>query len=353
MPSTDEFTGWLGYDAQSVNGNLKKGTFNPKIFTDDDIDIEISHCGMCASDLHTLRSGWGATPYPVVVGHEIIGKVIKKGANVTQFELGDRVGVGAQCYSCLEADCHECTSDNEAYCPEAVFTYAMTYANGDMSYGGYAKTGRYPASFAFKIPEALTSEVAAPMMCGGITVYSPLKRNGAGPGKTVGIVGIGGLGHFGILFAKALGAEKVYGISRNTSKEADVKALGAEGIIATSEPGWASKWNRKFDLIVSTANNSDMPLHDYLAVLKTGGRFVQVGLPESPIPSLQFRPLINRNLHIVGSLLGSRSEIAEMLELSATQGVKSWIKTYPMEDVNEVLLLMEANKARYRFVLAN
>ncbi|KAK9375779.1 chaperonin 10-like protein [Lipomyces chichibuensis] len=354
MPSTDEFTGWLGLDAKSVEGNLVKTTFNPKVFTDDDIDIKISHCGMCASDLHTLRSGWGASLYPVVVGHEIIGTITRKGKNVTQFEIGDRVGVGAQCASCLKDDCYECTHDNEPYCTERVFTYNDTFpGTDDVAYGGYALQGRYPASFAFKIPDGLPSEIAAPMMCGGITVYSPLKRNGAGPGKTVGIVGIGGLGHFGLLFAKALGSDKVYAISRSNAKEADVLAMGAEGIIATKEPGWAKDWTRKFDLIVSTANNADMPLHDYLSILKPGGRFVQVGLPEEPIPQIQFGPLVTMNVHLLGSLLGSRSEITEMLETSAATGIKSWVQTYPMEEVNEVLKLMEAGEAKYRFVLCN
>ncbi|KAK7206660.1 chaperonin 10-like protein [Myxozyma melibiosi] len=353
MPSTDTFTGYLGLDANSVNGNLVKGTFNPKVFSDDDVDLKISHCGMCASDLHTLRSGWGATPYPVIVGHEIVGTITKKGKNVTQFEIGDRVGVGAQVLSCLKDDCYECTHDNEPYCANKVYTYNSKFENGDSSWGGYALEGRYPASFCFKIPDELPSEIAAPMMCGGITVFSPLKRNGCGPGKTVGVVGIGGLGHFALLFAKALGADKVYAISRSDAKGADAIAMGAEGIIATQTPGWNTKYARKFDLIVSTANNSDMPLGEYLTILKPGGRFVQVGLPESPIPQFGFGPLINMNVHLMGSLLGSRKEIKEMLEIAATKGVKSWVTCYPMEEVNEVLKLMDANKARYRFVLTN
>ncbi|KAK9449016.1 chaperonin 10-like protein [Limtongia smithiae] len=352
MPSTDKFTGWVGLDAESVKGNLVKTTFSPKEFTDDDIDIKISHCGMCASDLHTLRSGWGVTNYPVVVGHEIIGTVTRKGKNV-KYEIGDRVGVGAQCYSCLKPDCYDCTHDNEPTCPDRVFTYDACYPSGDVAYGGYAEEGRYPASFAFKIPEELPSEIAAPMMCGGITVYSPLRRNGCGPGKVVGIVGIGGLGHFGLLFAKALGAEEVYAISRSKAKEADVLAMGANGIIATNEAGWAAKNSRKFDLIVSTANSPDMPLNDYTKILKPGGRFVQVGLPEEPIPQFYFGPLVQSNISIGGSLLGARCEIEEMLALAASQGIKSWVTVYPMSEVNTVLGLMEDNKARYRFVLEN
>ncbi|KAK9459733.1 chaperonin 10-like protein [Lipomyces oligophaga] len=354
MPATETFTGWMGLDAKSVEGNLVKQEYHPKVFTDNDIDIKISHCGICASDLHTLRSGWGATPYPVVVGHEIVGTVVKKGKNVTEFEIGDRVGVGAQCDSCLEADCYECNHGLEPSCAKHVFTYASKFFdNGDYSYGGYSEMGRYPASFAFKIPESIPSDIAAPMMCGGITVFSPLKRNGCGPGKTVGIVGLGGLGHFGLLFAKALGADHVWAISRTDSKGEDAKAMGADGIIATAEPNWAKKNARKFDLIVSTANSPDMPLGDYLTMLKPDGTFVQVGLPEAPIPQFYFGPIVSNNLSLRGSVLGSREEIKEMLDLAATQGIKSWITTYPMDEVNKVLPLMEANKARYRFVLCN
>ncbi|KAK9471919.1 chaperonin 10-like protein [Dipodascopsis tothii] len=350
---SDGFIGYQGLDAKSVEGNLVKGEFTPKTWTEDDIDIDISHCGMCASDLHTLRSGWGETLYPVIVGHEIIGTVVKKGANVKHLELGDRVGVGAQCYSCLEADCPDCSTANEQYCAKGVFTYNSKFEDGSVSYGGYALKGRYPASFAFKIPEALPSAIAAPMMCGGITVYSPLKRNGCGPGKTVGIVGIGGLGHFAVLYAKALGAEKVYGISRNRNKEADVKSMGGEGVIATSEEGWSAANKRKFDLILSTNNDHKMPLTEYLGMLKPSGRFVQVGLPEAPLPQFSFGPLIMSNASVTGSLLGSREEIEEMLSLSATQGVKTWITSYPMSEVNDVLKKMENNEARYRFVLEN
>ncbi|KAK9458175.1 hypothetical protein V1511DRAFT_491950 [Dipodascopsis uninucleata] len=308
---------------------------------------------MCASDLHTLRSGWGASIYPVVVGHEIIGTVTRKGKNVTHLEVGDRVGVGAQCSSCLKPDCEECQNENEAYCTECVFTYNSKFNDGSISYGGYALNGRYPASFCIKIPDALPSDIAAPMMCGGITVYSPLKRNGCGPGKTVGIVGVGGLGHFGLLFAKALGADKVYAFSRSKAKETDVIAMGANGIIAANEEDWEKPWTRKFDLIVSTSNDPSMPLDKYLNTLKPTGRFVQVGIPEAPLPTFSYGPLVSKNVHVLGSCLGSRAEISEMLALAATNGIKSWITTYPMDEVNEVLKLMEANKARYRFVLCN
>ncbi|KAK9250046.1 chaperonin 10-like protein [Lipomyces tetrasporus] len=283
----------VGKDKTAAAGNLEFTEFTPKPFTDDDVDIKITHWpGVCASDLHTLRSGWGETDYPIVVGHEIVGNVVRKGKNVTELEIGDRVGVGAQCYSCL--NCNLCNKGNESYCADHVYTYGSRFADGAKSHGGYAEYGRYPASFVFKIPDSIPSEIAAPMFCGGATVFSPLKRHGAGPGKTVGIVGIGGLGHSGILFASALGADKVCAISRSRSKESDARKM--------------------------------------------------VGAPEGGLQNFDC---------LAGSLIGGRQEIKNMLELAAKKTIKSWVEARPMSAVNEVLQLMEDGKARYRYVLVN
>ncbi|KAK9326805.1 chaperonin 10-like protein [Lipomyces starkeyi] len=345
------FRGWVAYDKTAAEGNLVFTEFAAKPFTDDDIDIKITHCGVCASDIHTLRSGWGETDYPIVVGHEIVGFVVRKGNNVTDLEIGDRVGVGAQCYSCL--NCDLCSNGKEPYCSDHVYTYGSRFADGAKSQGGYAEYGRYPASFAFKIPDSIPSEIAAPMFCGGATVYSPLKANGAGPGKTVGIVGIGGLGHFGILFASALGADKVYAISRSRSKESDARAMGATDFIATSENGWLEKNMRSLDLIVCTANDTSIPMSQYLLLLKVGGKLVQVGAPEGGLPSFDLFPLLFNQASLSGSIIGGRQEIKDMLELAAKQKINSWVETKPISSVNEVLQMMEDGKARYRYVLVN
>lgn len=193
-----KFYGWLAHDKNSVNGNLQWGPFEPKPFTEDDVDIEITHCGICFSDIHTLRSGWHPTNYPCVVGHEIVGRAVRVGSRAAQergIKVGDRVGVGAQASSCLKPECAECTSGEEPGCAHRVDTYNSVYPDGSKSYGGYANYNRTPGHFVFKIPDALDSAEAAPMLCGGITVYSPLKKNGCGTtAKRVGIVGIGGLG---------------------------------------------------------------------------------------------------------------------------------------------------------------
>jgi alcohol dehydrogenase (NADP+) len=215
-----------------------------------------------------------------VVGHEIIGKAVRVGKNVKHISVGDRVGVGAQARSCMQDSCPDCSAGLENHCSIAgVNTYGSIYPDDlGKSYGGYADHNRTNSHFVFKIPEGLSSADAAPMLCGGITVFSPLKANGCGPGKTVGIVGVGGLGHFGVLFARALGADKVVGISRKAEKKDDVLKLGADQYIATDEDeDWATKNKKTLDLIVCTISSEKMPLTDYLGLLKTKGTFIQVG----------------------------------------------------------------------------
>jgi alcohol dehydrogenase (NADP+) len=270
-----KFYGWMGLDKESTKGNMVWQEYEPKTWTEDDVDIKITHCGICGSDIHTLRSGWGATLYPCCVGHEVAGTAVKVGKNVKHIKLGDRIGVGAQSSSCGE--CDECKRGEVQYCSGGmVGTYNGKYKDGSKSYGGYADYCRCPAKFAVKIPDGLSTAEAAPMLCGGVTVWSPLKHNGAGPGKRVGIIGLGGLGHFGVLWAKALGCDEVVAISRSHSKEEDARKMGADRLIATGDEGWNKKNTRSLDLIVSTVSSPDMPLSKYLQLLKTHGQFIQV-----------------------------------------------------------------------------
>lgn len=214
------------------------------------------------------------------VGHEIVGKAVKVGQNVKHIKVGDRVGVGAQARSCMQPDCVECSTNRESYCPRGpINTYGSVYPGDEgKSYGGYADYNRTNGHFVIPIPDGLSSADAAPMLCGGITIFSPLKNNGCGPGKTVGIVGVGGIGHFGVLFAKALGADKVVGISRKADKREEALALGADQYIATDDDeNWVKKNAKSLDLIVSTVSSAKMPLSGYLRLLKTGGSFIQVG----------------------------------------------------------------------------
>ncbi|KAF1842829.1 alcohol dehydrogenase-like protein [Cucurbitaria berberidis CBS 394.84] len=354
MTSPAEFHGWLGHDNKAAQGNLIWSSFKPKSFNPIDVDIKILACGICGSDIHTLRSGWGATHYPACVGHEIVGHVVRVGDKVTNIKLGDRVGVGAQAFSCLRNDCEECSNGLEQHCTKMVGTYNAKYPDGSWSMGGYADYIRVPAHFAIKIPASLKSEDAAPMMCGGITVFAPLRNNGAGPGKKVGIVGLGGLGHFGIIFAKALGCEKVVAISRRRNKVEDAKAMGATDYIATSEDDkWARKHARSLDLIISTVSSPDMPLESYLRLLRTNGTFIQVGAPEDKLPPIAAFGLIGKGCKIGGSQIGSPKDIEYMLHFAAEKGVKPWVQQRSMKEANKCVVDMEDGHARYRYVLVN
>jgi alcohol dehydrogenase (NADP+) len=206
----------------------------------------------------------------------------------------------------------------------------------------------------FKIPEALSSAEAAPMLCGGITVFSPLVRNGAGPGKKVGIVGIGGLGHFGVLFAKALGCDKVVAISRKGDKKADALKMGADDYIATDEDkNWNRKHRQSLDLIICTVSSPKMPLTRYFQLIRVGGTFIQVGAPEDVIPAFSAFSLMAKGVKFGGSMIGSPKEIREMLELAAEKNVRSWVRERPMGEANRAVVDMDKGLARYRYVLVN
>ncbi len=272
-------------------------------------------------------------------------------------KIGDRVGIGAQSDSCRgrKGPCEACASGMENYCSvKRVDTYGSKYLNGSKSYGGYALYHRSPSHFVVKIPDGISSADAAPMLCAGITTYSPLKLHGAGPGKRVGIIGLGGLGHFGVLWAKALKADKVVVVSRSSAKKADALKLGADDFIATAEePNWARKHASTLDIIICTVSSSDMPLMKYLSLLRFDGVFVQVGAPEDGLPTIQQFPLMFKRLKITASLIGPPSEIREMLQLAADEKVKPWIQEIPMKDANKAIVDMEAGKPRYRYVLVN
>lgn len=283
--------------------------------------------------------------YPICVGHEIIGKIVRVGSKVEGgLKIGDRVGVGAQSDACLSrfGPCEDCSAGEEQYCSKFVATYAAQHFNGAKTMGGYGKYHRCPSHFAIKIPDNVTSQDAAPLLCGGVTLYSPLRYWGCGPGKSVGIIGVGGLGHFGVLFAKAMGADRVVGISRRESKRSEVLQMGADDYIATSDSeDWAARYDRTFDLLISTVSSVQVPLGDYFKLLKEDGTFVQVGNPDDGDMSFHPIPLISRRIRFTGSTIGSPQEIRDMLALAAEKKMQFWVETRPMAEANEVIVDME------------
>jgi len=315
-----------------------------------DVTIAIEFCGVCGSDVHTVTGGWGGLSVKhCVPGHEIVGKVIHVGDEVTEFKVGDRAGVGAQVYSCL--DCSRCKSDNEQYCPEQVDTYNAKFPDGVEAQGGYSTVIRTHDRFVFAIPDAIKLEDAAPMLCAGLTVYSPLVRNGCGKGKTVGIVGVGGLGHFAIQFAKALGAHVVV-FSHSANKEADAKKLGADEFVTTDKDGFAKAYFDKIDYMLSTADAASIPLSDLLSTLKIDGRLTSVGLPDEEWKGLQPQMMASNAAAIAGSHIGSKVECNAMLKLAAEKGIKPIIdEILPMSQAGKAIEAVKNNKVRYRFVL--
>jgi alcohol dehydrogenase (NADP+) len=354
MATDLKWEGWVGHDVKAVEGNMVWEEFKPKAWEETDVDIQVTHSAICGSDCHVMRNGWGHTKFPLVVGHEIVGRAVRVGSKASgDIKVGDLVGVGAQADSCLGRDgpCYECENKLEVYCNGLVETYNSTHRNGDKAQGGHATYHRACSHFVIKIPENLAPEYAAPMLCGGVTVYSPLMHWKAGPGKRVAILGLGGLGHFGVLFAKALGCDEVVGISRKAEKKDQALQLGCDDYIATDDDKeWSTKWAKHFDLIISTASGSDMPWPQYFSLLRMNGTLVQVGAPETPLTMHPF-VLFRQRLSFAGSCAGGPDEIRDMLQLAADKQIKPWVETRPMAEANQALVDQGAGKARFRYVL--
>ncbi|KAF4977541.1 hypothetical protein FZEAL_5912 [Fusarium zealandicum] len=352
MATDYKFEGWMGRGPLSAEGNMVWKEYEPKPWEETDIDIKITHSGICRSDIHTLRAGWGPTDFPCVIGHEIVGIAVRGGSEAEgNIKVGDMVGVGAQTDSCRSrgGPCQACERDLENYCKEMHLTYNTTYRTGGKAYGGYALYHRSPSHFVIKIPDGLLPEHAAPMLCGGVTVYSPLKVFGAGPGKRVGVVGVGGLGHFAVLIAKAMGASRVVGISRRLKMRT---GLGSTPALSTS----SSVPSLRQSPVLQTKNAATlffplhvpvMPLQEYFDMLGLDGTLVQVGIPVSAWA------LVPPRRRLAGSLIGSPKEIQELFQLAADKQIIPWVEKRPMSDANQAIIDMEAGKPRFRYVLVN
>lgn len=347
-------TTFEAYALHNKDGKFEPWTYHPRILGEEDIEIEIDCCGICGSDIHTAFGGWGNVVYPIVVGHEIVGKVTKAGPKAIH-KVGERVGVGAQCHACRgksNEKCTPCETGNENHCwTDLVGTYNGKYKDGEWSKGGYAKNVRVDSYFAFKIPENLPSEVVAPLFCAGATVYSPLVEHGCSKGKKVGVVGLGGLGHLAVQFAHKLGAE-VWAIGTSKKKEELAKQLGASGYIDINNAEEVAKYKAYFDIIIHTADGPDMPWGKLLSLTTWRGTYALVAIPDTPLSIPAFGILYNK-IKFVGSAIGSRKEIKEMLEFASAHGVHPMIEVLPMSEVNEGIRKVRENDVKFRVVLKN
>jgi len=306
-----------------------------------EVEIGITHCGICHSDLHLISNDWGMSQYPFIPGHEITGSVTAVGSQVRSLKTGQRVGLGWQSNSC--GVCEWCTRGLENLCPSSEATCVHRH-------GGYASRVRANARFVVPIPDALPSEQAAPLLCGGITVYNPMRDNGINPTSRVGVVGIGGLGHLAIQFARVFGAE-VTAFSTSATKEEEARALGAHHFVNTRESKAMKEVAGTHDFILTTAN-ADQDWGVYIQSLRPTGTLCFVGVPPSPV-SVQAFPLIAGIRSITGSPIGSPHRIREMLDVAARHNVKATTESFPMAKANEAIEKVKKNKVRYRAVLAN
>jgi alcohol dehydrogenase (NADP+) len=334
-----------GYAAHSATSPLVPYQFERRDPKPDDVVIEIAYCGICHSDIHTARSEWGPTDYPCVPGHEIVGKVIAVGKKVKRFKVGELAGVGCLVNSC--GKCPSCKSHEEQFCSKGVFTYGGT-EYGSHTLGGYASHITVDQSFALKIKKGLPLERVAPLLCAGITTYSPLKRYKVKKGQKVGIVGLGGLGHMGVKLAKAMGAEVVV-FSTSPHKEQDAKKLGAKHFVVTSNPDNFGPWAGKLDLIIDTVSaNHDFTL--YLNTLKTDGTHVLVGASPTPNQVAAFALIFGRK-KLTGSLIGGIKETQEMLDFCAKKKVLSDIELVSASQINDAYEKTIKSQVKYRFVI--
>ena len=312
-----------------------------------DVLIETTHAGICHSDIHTVNGDWGPQPFPVVPGHEIVGTVTEVGAEVTTHRVGDRVGVGCMVNSC--GHCANCLGGDEQYCLNGmVGTYAATDRDGSTTQGGYSTHVVVDAGFVLRVPDGIDSAAAAPLLCAGITTYSPLRHWGAGPGKKVAVVGLGGLGHMGVKLAHAMGAE-VTVLSQSLKKQEDGLRLGADSYFATSDPDTFSELAGRFDLIVNTVS-APIDVDAYLSLLAVGGALVNVGAPAEPL-SLNVFSLIGGRRSYAGSMIGGIAETQEMLDFCAEHGIGAEVEVIAADQVNEAYERVLASDVRYRFVI--
>lgn len=336
-----------GYAASAANTPLAPYSFERREPREHDVAIAIKFCGICHSDIHQARDEWGGSIFPMVPGHEIAGVVTAVGRRVSKYKVGDKVGVGCFVDSCRK--CSQCQKGEEQFCETGmVLTYNGHDYEGVPTFGGYSEKIVVDENYVLRMPDGLPLDACAPLLCAGITLYSPLKHWQAGPGKKVAIVGLGGLGHMGVKLGHALGAE-ITVLSQSLKKQADGKRLGADYYYATSDEETFKRLQKRFDLIINTVS-AEIDWNQYLNLLKTDGSLVLVGVPAKPVPVGAF-PLIIGRRSLAGSSIGGIRETQEMLDFCAKHGIACDIEMIPVQKINEAYERVLKSDVRYRFVI--
>jgi uncharacterized zinc-type alcohol dehydrogenase-like protein len=337
-----------GYAALTANGKIEPWEFERRDVGANDISIDIEFSGICHSDIHQVKEEWGTANFPMVPGHEIVGTVVAVGAEVTKFKVGDVAGIGCFVDSCGE--CEYCLTGNDHWClGKASATYNGTESDGvSPTYGGYSKNIVVKAKYALKVPTNLDRAGAAPLLCAGITTYSPLRHWNAGPGKNVAVMGLGGLGHMAVKLAVAMGAQ-VTVLSHSASKREDALAMGAHHFVDTSDQGALKELANTMDIMINTVS-ADIELRRYINILRQWGSLVVVGAPSNPYAIEPFS-LMNRQLSLSGSNIGSIKETQEMLDFCGEHNITSDVEVISASEINEAYERVLASDVRYRFVI--
>lgn len=340
-------TNAAGYAAQSKTSPLQPFSFQRRDPGPKDVVIDIQYCGVCHSDIHQVRDEWGGSVFPMVPGHEIVGTVRAVGKEVNRFKPGDAAAVGVMVDSCRE--CTNCKHGLEQYCVKGMIpTYGAKDRYGDMTYGGYSDVIVTDEHFVYAISSKLNAAAVAPLLCAGITTYSPLKHWGAGPGKKVGIIGLGGLGHMGLKFARSLGAHVVQ-FTTSPSKKDDAQRLGADEVVLSNDANAMAKHKVSFDFILDTVS-APHDLSQYLSLVKLDGTLAMVGLPEKPTSVPNFALSAPRR-SFAGSSIGGVPETQEMLDYCAQHNIVSDVEIIPIQKINEAFERVLKNDVKYRFVI--
>jgi len=336
-----------GYAAHAAHEPLKPFSFERRELAATDVQIEILFCGVCHSDLHIVRNEWGGTIYPCVPGHEIVGRIVKVGREGRKFKEGDLAAVG--CLVDSDRVCENCRAGLEQFCEGVSFTYnSKDRHTGGVTYGGYSKGIVVDQDFVLRLSDKLDPAAAAPLLCAGITTYSPLRKWKVGRGQKVGVVGLGGLGHMALKFASAFGADVTL-FTTSEGKLADAKRLGAHEVVISKDDAAMQKQQKRFDFIIDTVS-APHDLNAYLTLLKRDGALVLVGIPPEPVPIHAFH-LVAPRRQLAGSLIGGIPETQEMLDFCADRGIACEIEMIPISKINEAYERMLKSDVKYRFVI--